>query len=232
VNRDVLRRQLALLGCACDVVGDGQEALHRLEAGGVSLVLTDCHMPVLDGFGLTRAIRGAEQRGDGGRLPVVAITANAMDGEGDRCIAAGMDAYLTKPVDVARLAAVLDDLLPVEPVRPPAAIDLSVLHAIVGDDAAGLLDVLGTCAASIREQAALLVAGVEAGEVPAVAGAAHRIAGAAASVGAARLATLARAVELSAPTGQDGALHAAVDWLRTEIDVVVSEVEGLEAARE
>ena len=72
VNRDVLRRQLALLGCACEVVADGQEALDRLEAGGISLLLTDCHMPVLDGFALTRAIRAAEQRGarviHGGRM--------------------------------------------------------------------------------------------------------------------------------------------------------------------
>ncbi len=62
-------------GCACEVVDDGQAALDRLGRGEISLVLTDCHMPVLDGFGLTRAIRAAEAHDGGPRLPVVALTA-------------------------------------------------------------------------------------------------------------------------------------------------------------
>jgi PAS domain S-box-containing protein len=231
VNRDVLRRQLALLGCACEVVGDGQEALDRLGAGGISLVLTDCHMPVLDGFALTRAIRAHERDQGRPRLPVVAITATATDAEGDRCTAAGMDARLTKPVELGRLATLLADLLPSEPVRPATPLDLGVLRSIVGDDHAALVDVLASCAASLREQSDALEAGMRADDVAAMAGAAHRLAGAAASVGATRLAALARGVELGARTAPAAATRAAVHWLSEEVDVVVAEARALEVSR-
>lgn len=144
VNRDVLQCQLALIGCSGDVVADGQQALDRLATGGISLVLTVCHMPVLNGFDLTRAIRTDEQLSatHSDRMPVVAITADAMQGEGDRCLAAGMDAYLTMPVNVGRLAEVVADLLPKAPVRGTRSVDLEVLRRIVGGDEAALVDVL------------------------------------------------------------------------------------------
>jgi CheY-like chemotaxis protein len=231
VNRDVLRRQLALLGCACEVVGDGQEALDRLATGGISLLLTDCHMPVLDGFALTRAIRAGERDQGRPRLPVVAITATATDAEGDRCTAAGMDARLIKPVELGRLATCLAELLPPEPIRPATPLDLGVLRSIVGDDHAALVDVLASCAAALRQQADALEAGMRADDVAAMAGAAHRLAGAAASVGATRLAALARGVELGATTAPAAATRAAVHWLSAEVDVVVAEARALEVSR-
>ena len=105
-NREVIRRQLARLGFVCDIAENGDAALALWRAQPYSVVLTDCHMPVLDGFGLTAAIR-AEETERGTHQPIVAITANALQGESERCLAAGMDAFLTKPVELRVMQDVL-----------------------------------------------------------------------------------------------------------------------------
>ena len=98
VNREVLVRQLELLGLAADSANDGVEALRPGPPGNYAAVLADIHMPRMDGYELTRQIRSGRGRSAGrsGRTPVVAVTANAMKGEEERCLAAGMDAYLVK----------------------------------------------------------------------------------------------------------------------------------------
>ena len=115
VNREVLVRQLDLLGLAADSVNDGVEALEAWAAGRYTAVLADIHMPRMDGYELTRRIRAAEAEGrKTGRTPIVAVTANAMKGEEERCIDAGMDAYLVKPVSIERLRATLERWLSVD----------------------------------------------------------------------------------------------------------------------
>ncbi|MCF8156361.1 MAG: response regulator, partial [Rhodoferax sp.] len=103
--------QLRLLGYACELAEDGAIALRMWQAhpARYALLLTDCHMPNLDGFGLTEAIRVAEPAGV--RLPIIAITANAMQGEADRCRDRGMDDYLSKPLRMQELAPVLEKWL-------------------------------------------------------------------------------------------------------------------------
>ncbi len=110
VNQQVIVRQLRLLGYEVEVHGDGAAALEAWRERGFSVVVTDCHMPRMDGFQLTAAIRAAEAE-DGRHTPIIALTANALSGEAERCIAAGMDHYLAKPVDLARLKEALDRLL-------------------------------------------------------------------------------------------------------------------------
>ena len=78
-------------------------------AGSFDLILMDCQMPEMDGFEATRTIRDAER--DGARTPIVAVTANAMEGDRERCLAAGMDDYVTKPLTKAGLAGGLDRLV-------------------------------------------------------------------------------------------------------------------------
>jgi CheY-like chemotaxis protein/HPt (histidine-containing phosphotransfer) domain-containing protein len=103
---------LAKLGYAVTVVGNGREALDALEREAVDLVLMDCQMPVMDGFEAVAAIREQERhRGDGRSMPVIALTANALAGDRDNCIAAGMTDYLSKPVTQARLMEVLESHL-------------------------------------------------------------------------------------------------------------------------
>ena len=109
-NRDVISEQLRLLGYAVDVAEDGAVAFKKWQSGHHALLLTDCHMPNMDGFALTSAIRANEPRGV--RLPIVAITANAMQGEAQRCLTAGMDDYLSKPLRMNELAPMLFKWLP------------------------------------------------------------------------------------------------------------------------
>ena len=102
VNQMVATGLLETAGYAVDVVADGIEAVDALAGRhGYAAVLMDCRMPRLDGFDATRAIRAREP--DGERVPIIAMTASALEGEQERCLAAGMDDFLTKPVDPARL---------------------------------------------------------------------------------------------------------------------------------
>ena len=107
-NREVMQEQLRLLGYTCEMAEDGAVALQLWQdnPGRYALLLTDCHMPHLDGFGLTAAIRQAEPHGT--RLPIIAITANAMQGEAERCRERGMDDYLSKPLRMQELAPMLE----------------------------------------------------------------------------------------------------------------------------
>lgn len=113
INQMVAEGLLSALGYASESVGDGVDALARLDAADADfdLVLMDVQMPRLDGYATSRAIREREQARGLPRLPIVAMTAAAVTGERERCLAAGMDDYLTKPVSPARLATVLADRL-------------------------------------------------------------------------------------------------------------------------
>jgi signal transduction histidine kinase/ActR/RegA family two-component response regulator len=104
VNQMVVTAMLEKLGCSVDVVGDGDAACRAVADGRYDLVFMDCHMPVLDGFEATRCIRDRAPPG-APRLPIVALTADALAGDRERCLAAGMDDYMTKPVSAAQLAA-------------------------------------------------------------------------------------------------------------------------------
>src|SRR5271167_324431 len=145
VNRDVLVRQLRLFGLAADTAEDGNEALAAWAPGRYAAVLADLHMPGMDGFALTRQLRTREAENGGARTTIVAVTANAMRGEEERCLAAGMDAYLAKPVAIDRLRATLERWLPIgegAQAAPSAgisaAIDRNVLAAWLGDDRDGI----------------------------------------------------------------------------------------------
>ncbi len=110
VNQLVANGMLAKLGCQVELATQGVEALARLEEQAFDLVLMDCNMPVMDGYEATRRIR---ERGRWPGLPIVALTANAMPEERERCLAAGMDDYLAKPFRREDLLAVVDRWVPV-----------------------------------------------------------------------------------------------------------------------
>jgi len=107
VNRRVAVYMLEKLGCVVDVVEDGARAVEAVEGARYALVLMDCQMPVLDGFEATRRIRQREEETGGERARIVALTAHAMPGDRESCLAAGMDDYLTKPLKLAALAEAL-----------------------------------------------------------------------------------------------------------------------------
>jgi len=107
VNQQVLLRQVGRLGLIADAVNNGQEVLDALREHSYDAVLMDCQMPVMDGYTATREIRALEQDGRP-RLPIVAVTANAMRDDLDRCRAAGMDEFVAKPVTLAALAGAIE----------------------------------------------------------------------------------------------------------------------------
>jgi CheY-like chemotaxis protein len=110
VNQKLATRLLEQKGHRVVVAANGREAVAAHEAGGFDLILMDVQMPEMDGIAATAAIRRAEEA-TGVRTPIIAVTAHAMEGDRDRCLAAGMDDYLSKPIKPARLAALLDRLL-------------------------------------------------------------------------------------------------------------------------
>ncbi|MFC3653163.1 ATP-binding protein [Dyella humi] len=104
ISQSLIRRQLDLLGWSCDVVGDGRAAFDALRQHDYAMLLTDCQMPLMNGYELATAWRQHEaQSSKRARLPVIAMTANVLDGEVERCRDAGMDDYLSKPMQLRQL---------------------------------------------------------------------------------------------------------------------------------
>jgi two-component system sensor histidine kinase/response regulator len=111
VNQVVATKMLEKFGCDVDVAANGEDALTKSADTVYDVILMDCQMPLLDGYAATAAIRLREI--DGLHTPIIALTANAMQGDRERCIDAGMDDYLSKPLDPARLRAAVEQWAPV-----------------------------------------------------------------------------------------------------------------------
>ena len=247
-NQKVAAHQFGLLGVAADIVGDGRAALERWRSGDYALVVTDLHMPVMDGYQLTAAIRGeeggeaGEEAGDapggGRRTPIVALSANTIKDEAERCLALGMDGYLAKPVQLAVLRAMLDRWLPpaanaagipdglaASPQRPP--VDVSALIALVGDDPAVIDEFLDDFGAAAQLAAGQIRAACGDGDVLAAAAAAHKLKASARSVGALALGDLCEQMERHGNAGRADALAG----LLPAFDAEIASVGGYLAAR-
>ena len=106
LNQEVMGAMLRMLGYRTDIATDGAEALQALSSNDYQLILMDCKMPVMDGFEAVNTIRNSAEAWK--RIPVIAITANALSGERERCMNAGMDEYLSKPVKMEDLGKMLE----------------------------------------------------------------------------------------------------------------------------
>jgi CheY-like chemotaxis protein len=113
VNQKVACRILEKLGLRVDVAADGEAAFRAWSSGRYDLILMDCQMPIMDGYEATRKIRARE--GAGEHIPIIALTAHAMKGADNECLSAGMDDYLSKPIDRERLQQALQRWLEDEP---------------------------------------------------------------------------------------------------------------------
>jgi CheY-like chemotaxis protein len=109
VNQKVACRILEKLGYRVDVAADGEAAFRAWSSGRYDLILMDCQMPIMDGYAATRKIRARE--GDAAHIPIIALTAHAMKGADHECLSAGMDDYLSKPIDRERLCQTLQNWL-------------------------------------------------------------------------------------------------------------------------
>ncbi|SFW22021.1 PAS domain S-box protein [Nitrosovibrio sp. Nv17] len=234
INRRVIRQQLALLGYAADIVDNGREALARWQEGRYALLLTDLHMPEMDGYQLTASIRAAEQGGT--RIPIIAFTANALKGEAERCRAAGMDDYLSKPVQLVHLKTILQRWLPLRGSEVPAAapalaaappvLDADVLKALVGDDPAVIAGLLRDFRASARDLAADLRNALLAEEAAPAAVAAHTLKSSARAVGALPLGELCAEMEALGRAGDLDAMRALLPRLESALAAVDAHIEA------
>jgi len=133
-GRNVIRRQLAKLNVKPTIVNDGQEAYAAYLSEPFDLLITDCHMPNVNGFELTRMIRRHEQ-GRSVHLPILALTANALQGEAEFCFAAGMDTYVLKPASLSQLSQKIGGLLGAGSQKSlDANIDFLALADLIGED--------------------------------------------------------------------------------------------------
>ncbi|MBK9440074.1 MAG: response regulator [Comamonadaceae bacterium] len=205
-NRDVMQEQLRLLGYAAEVAEDGETALRMWEKSNYALLLTDCHMPRMDGFELTAAIRQAEPPGI--HLPIVAITANALQGEAQRCRDRGMDDYLCKPLQMAQLGAMLDKWLPLQ-VQPQtlATWDASALNALVGPNPVLYARLLDKFVVNAQKQVIAIEVAAAAQDCAGLAGVAHALKSAARAVGALALGELCESLEAAGWANDSATCH-------------------------
>jgi CheY-like chemotaxis protein/HPt (histidine-containing phosphotransfer) domain-containing protein len=214
VNQQVAMVILRKLGLRTDAVADGAEAIKALELIPYDLVLMDVQMPVMDGFEATRIIRLPDSSVLDHAVPVLAMTAHAMQGDRERCLAAGMNDYVAKPIDPHALIAALERWLApapmdsppsVEPDRPAAApladFDYASLLARLLGEEDMVPEIVPMFLDALPRQMDQLRLQVEAGDAVATERCAHTIKGAAATMGAERLRALALDMEQAARAG-------------------------------
>ncbi|WP_297833365.1 ATP-binding protein [Thermomonas sp.] len=216
VNLMVAQRLLQVLGADCDTAGNGQAALAKLDEAEFDLVLMDCQMPVLDGYAATRRWRELEQqRKVQRRLPIVAMTANAMAGDRRKCLDAGMDDYLSKPVSRAELEQCIarwkDTQMPVPAAAPalseqrdaqrPGVLDQNVLSELREVLGAEVDKIIAVYLEDTPRLIAQLEHAVAASNPIALRIAAHTLKSSSANVGAMTLSNAARDLEYGARDG-------------------------------
>ena len=241
-NRWLIERQLERLGCSVTAVENGRDALAALDSAEYDLLISDCHMPKLDGIALTRLIRTAERACGMPPMPILGLTADVSSEMRARCLAAGMNDVAAKPIDLRGLRAALAGLAQTGAAEAAAAgdpidravFDLSSYHEMFADDEAEGREWL----AVYLDTAADFIAGIERGAAGAdrdeLAANAHKLASASLAVGAARLGWLGRRLEAAAEEAPAAELRALADavvsaWhdARREIGGFVAEPEAV-----
>jgi CheY-like chemotaxis protein/HPt (histidine-containing phosphotransfer) domain-containing protein len=220
VNRKVALYQLQKLGYTVDVVENGREALTALTDSDYDVALMDCQMPELDGYAATRELRRREVSGR--RTWVVAMTANSLTGDREKCLAAGMDDFVTKPVKLEALRAAIErfvprDSQPAEAVSE-AAIDLANLAGFCNPEIGGSVEILGELIETFLENTPHLLATARAaiagGSAADLLRAAHTLKGSCSNFGAQRLGAACARLEECAErndTAEAGGLLAEVE---------------------
>ena len=251
-NQNVIRRQLNLLGFAVEMTDDGKQALEAYKSKRYAVLLTDCHMPEMDGFELTRMIRDAEKNDGNQRLPIIAITASVLAAEIDRCYEAGMDDSLPKPLEMPILKAALRKWMPASPdvtahaTEEPAAedtadkmeagdggdggdgaIDPSALKSVFGDDEATFKEILKEFVDPATSNVQDIEASFADRSADGVAKAAHKLKSSARSVGANDLADLCQTLESAGKAEDWDEIDKAAPSLPSTMEKVVEYIDNL-----
>ncbi len=234
MNQMVGSKVLAKLGYRFEIAAHGGEAVQAVMLSHYDAILMDCQMPVMDGYEATGHIRRLE--GDRRHTPIIAMTAAAMEGDREKCLAAGMDDYITKPVRPEVIAAVIEKWVlassvpaPVDapaPGEPPSVegvLDrnqVDLLRGLDDGDGAVLAEVVTEYVEQSARQRDALVRAIELGDPPAVEGLAHSLRGASANVGATRLAEICGRIEGLAHLSDIDGVRALATSFATELAAV------------
>ena len=221
VNRTVAVGMLKKLNCSCSIAVDGSEAVASLKKERFDVVLMDCQMPVMDGYTATQEIRRHEKDTGKTHQPIVAMTANAMQGDRERCLDAGMDDYLPKPVRLAALADVLTratgrcvvrrrskprvrvpELVTAGPAPAQPVFDEAAALSFAGGDVELLRNVVTVFRGDVPRRIEQFKAAVQVGDGTTAERSAHSIKGAAANVGGERLRVAAYRIEALCRDGE------------------------------
>ncbi len=238
INQEVIREVLSELGYEAFIVDNGLQALTALEQEAYPLVLMDCQMPELDGYGAAREIR---RREDGARhVPLIAVTAHAFEGERQKALSAGMDDYVTKPISGAVLSEVIQRWWPKSLSREPESgerlASLKVPVAAAADEPARALDpsvrrsdaVAKIFLKHVPDQVASIGKSLETGDEATLKSASHKLKGSCLAVGVPRMAELCAALEEG--NGDAQALYAELRAVFAQAERELSAQLGLKPA--
>jgi CheY-like chemotaxis protein/HPt (histidine-containing phosphotransfer) domain-containing protein len=259
INQRVTVRMLGRLGYTAEVVGNGRQAVDALRCGEFTLVLMDCQMPEMDGYAATREIRRQEQSGaihmGPRRVPIIAMTASAMAGDRERCIASGMDDYLTKPASMEALRTVLrrwiradrqapqggetgGEHVQAEPIDPTHLDSMPILDdasiAMLRDPDLGgepefLVEVVEAFLSDTPPRIETIKSTLASADGEGLGRAAHSLKGSSGNFGAARLQALCADIERLGRAGQLTGLSPLVARLETEYGLVADRLVELAA---
>lgn len=231
INRMLLVRQVQTLGYACESAENGMQALEQWRSGRFGLVITDCHMPVMDGYEFAREVRRIEMAEGHRRVPIIACTAAVLSGEAAKCLDAGMDDYLVKPVELSQMLQKLQRWRPIPPEVPkplasrrsqadadPAGIPLdpALIAANWGSGEEILKDVLAIFGRTTNEDAVNLRQAVASGDMAQVTHFAHRMLGAARMVGALDFAAACEPIDHASRRGDWKTVFTAIEAFESE----------------
>ena len=242
-NQQVALGILGMLGLAADVATDGNEALRKLESQDYDLVLMDCQMPGLDGFEATRRIRDPQSAVRNHQIPVIAMTANAMTGDQQECLAAGMNGYVAKPVDPGLLIQELEQWLPLRTDKSHSGTEAQRIPSVASNlrgetiaggslpvwDRAGMLDrmlgnrslaqtILDGYAEDMPRVLRALREMLEGGRIAEATMQAHSIKGASATVGGEVVRAIAAAMESAGRNSDVAAMRSRLAELETKMN--------------
>jgi two-component system sensor histidine kinase/response regulator len=228
VNQKVARSLLEKMGYRVDIVADGVAAVVAWQSGKFDLIVMDCQMPQMDGYAATREIRRLEAGKT--HTPIVALTAHAMKGDQEKCRAAGMDDYLSKPIDRANLEASLERLLP-SAISVPAApaetpqlpkalqspVDWEALINSIDGDEGFARDLADAFIGTVDREVSAIISALGTGDAAALRISAHTLKGASANLRASAAAAAAALLESATGAGMNAEIPALADNLITEV---------------
>ena len=243
-NQQVALGSLKKLGYRADAVADGQEAIQILEMVQYDMVFMDVQMPVMDGFEATRQIRNPQSAVRNHKIPIIAMTAHAMKGDREKCLEAGMDDYISKPVELGALAEALEKWLgwsqeqqtaadrviqDIEPSKGPPVFDRQGLMARLMDDEDQVRMIVAGFLNDIPKQIRALKEYIERGEAEQAGSQAHTIKGAAANVGGTILSTVAFEMEKAGKSGRLDEIAALLPKLERQFELLKAQMGEVES---